>query len=149
MLAFESRKRRRRWTKYPTVSFMVGDVELFAKFQTLVSNPTEIRTVDQKTREGHERRVGMVLPVSQFFVVKTFVVLRARMPQCVVIRMIRLNQNSPRPITTTCTPRNLGNQLKRSLRRSEIRQSQSCINGNNSHQSHIRKVVTLGQHLGP
>src|SRR5215207_8147119 len=121
MLAFESRERSRCWTKYPAVSFMVGNIELLAKFQALIANLTQIRPMDQKTRERHERRIGMILPVPQFFVVKTFVVLRTRMTQGVVIRMIGLNQDSSRPIATPRPARDLCNELKRSFRRSEIR----------------------------
>src|SRR6185369_12200661 len=48
---------------------------------------------------------------------------------------------------TTSTPGNLRDELKRSLRRSEIRQRQPRINRNHADQSHIRKIMSLRQHL--
>src|SRR5215216_4376526 len=89
----------------------------------------------------------MVLPVPKLLFVKRFIVLCARVSQSIVVRMISLNQHSSRPIATTSPPRNLRDELKRSFRRSEIRQRQPRINRNDTHQSHIRKVMSLRQHL--
>ena len=72
--------------------------------------------MDQQTRERHEWRIRMVLAVTQLLFVKTFIVLRACMSQRVVVWMVRLDQNSSRPIATTSTSRNLRDELKRSLR---------------------------------
>ena len=89
----------------------------------------------------------MILPVAQLFVVKSFIVLRTRVSQSVVIRMIRLNQDSSRTIATSGTSRDLRDELKRSFRRSEIRQRETDIDRHHADQRHVRKVVTLGQHL--
>src|SRR4029079_1193642 len=89
----------------------------------------------------------MILPVTKLLVVKRFIILRARVSQSIVVWMISLNQHSSRSITTTSTPRDLRDELKRSFRRSEIRQSQTRINRNHTNQSHIRKIMTLRQHL--
>ena len=121
MLAFESRQRRRRRTEYATLAILVSDIELLAKFETVRSHATQIRPMDQQTRERHERRIRMVLPVAKLFVVEAFIILRTRMSQSVVIRMIRLNQNSSGTIAAPGTSRDLSDELKRSLRRSEIR----------------------------
>ena len=64
-----------------------------------------------------------------------------------MIRMISLNQDSARAIATTRASRHLRDQLKRSFRRSEIRQRQTRIDRNHADQSHVRKVVTLREHL--
>src|SRR6185369_7825348 len=103
--------------------------------------------MDQQTRERHERRIRMVLPVAQLLFVKTLIVLRTRMSQRIVIRMIRLDQNSSRPIATSRPSRHLRDQLKRSFRRSKIRQRETRINRYHANQSHIGKVVSLRQHL--
>src|SRR6185295_12009750 len=103
--------------------------------------------MDQQTRERHERRIRMVLPVAKLLLVKPFIILRARVSQCIVVWMISLDQDSSRPITTTGASRNLRDELKRSFRGSEIRQREARINRNYANQGDIRKVVTLGQHL--
>src|SRR5215217_4440942 len=147
MFAFQPRQRRGRRAKHTTLPLLIHQIKLLAKLETIIPHLTQIRPMDQQTRERHKRRIRMVLPVPQLLIVKTFIVLRARMSQSIVVWMIRLNQNSSWPITSTRATRNLRDELKRSFRRSEIRQCEARINRNHANQSHIRKVVTLGEHL--
>jgi hypothetical protein len=74
----------------------------------------------------------MVLSVANLFIVKTIVVLGARVPQSVVIRVIGLDQNPARTITTPGATGNLRYELKGSFGRSEVWQGQTGINGNDT-----------------
>ena len=103
--------------------------------------------MDQQTCQGDERWIRMVLPVTQLLFVKSFIVLRTRVAQSIMVGMISLDQNSSRTITTSGTASNLRNQLKRSFRGSEIRQRKPGIDRHHTDKRHIRKVVSLGQHL--
>ena len=78
MFAFQTRERRGRWSKYPAFAIFVGEIELFAKLQRIGADAAQVHTVNEQTREGHKRRIRMVLPVIDLFFVKTFVVLSAR-----------------------------------------------------------------------
>src|SRR6185503_4429262 len=127
MLAFEPRERRGRGAEDAAPASFVCGVELFAQFETVCAHSSEVRAVDQEAPERDERRIRMVLPVVNLFVVKTFVVLRACMAQRVVIRMVGLNQHSARAIAASGASRHLRYQLKRSFRRTKIRQSESRI----------------------
>ena len=86
---------------------LVRDIELFAEFQGVIANFAQIWTMNQEARQRDERRIGMILPVTNFFVVEAFVVLCAGVSKRVVIRMIRLNQNFAGTIAATSASRNL------------------------------------------
>ncbi len=47
--------------------------------------------LNQQRRQGDERRIGVILAMTNLLCVKACVVLGARVPEGVVIRMIRLN----------------------------------------------------------
>src|SRR4051794_34667794 len=98
MLAFEARQWRGRRTKHTTLSLLVCRIEMFTQLKTIIAHATEIRTMDQQTRERHKRRIRMILTIAQLLFVEAFVILCIRVAQGVVIRMIRLNQNSARSI---------------------------------------------------
>ena len=89
----------------------------------------------------------MIASVANLFVVEAAIVLGTRMPQRVVMRVIGLNQNSTRQITTSGAPGHLSYQLKGSFGGTEIRQGQSRIDRNHANQSHVVKVVSFRQHL--
>ena len=79
MLALQSRKRRRRRSKYPALPILIRKIELLAKFETIRTHTTEIRSMNQQTRERNERRIRMVLPVTKLLLKKALIVLRTRM----------------------------------------------------------------------
>lgn len=62
----------------------------------------------------------MILPVANFLVVETVVILSAGVTQSVVIRMISLNQDLTRPFTAASTTRDLRDELKRALCLAEV-----------------------------
>src|SRR6185436_16773237 len=121
MLALQPREGRGRGTKYPALPILINKIELLAEFKTIRTHTTQVRSMNQQTREGHERRIRMVLPVAKLFLKEPFIVLRARVSQRIVIRMISLNQDAPRSITTSRTSCYLCNQLKGSLCRPKVR----------------------------
>src|SRR6185369_1198871 len=116
MLAFESRQRRRRRSKYSTLPLPVHSVQLLPQFETVVTHTPEIRSMHQKTRQRHEWRIRMILTVTKLFVVEPFVILCTCVSQSVVIWMIRLNQNSARSIAPAGAACDLRDQLKSSFR---------------------------------
>src|SRR5262245_54872440 len=89
----------------------------------------------------------MILPIPNLFSIKGFIVLRACVPQRVMMRMIALNDNSPRPITTAGPTSYLGDQLKSPFRRSKVGQSKAGIHRNYTDQCDVREVVALREHL--
>src|SRR5215213_7058407 len=112
MFAFQPGERRGRWSENPAFSIFVRRVEMLSQFETVRSNAAQVRPMNQQTRERHERRIRMVLPVLNFLVVEPVVILSAGMSQRVVIRMVSLNQDSAGPIAATSAPRDLSDQLK-------------------------------------
>ena len=100
MLPFETRERRRRRAQHATLTLLVYRIELLAQFQTISTHTTQVRPMDQQTRQRYKRRIGMILPVAQLFLVKSLIVLRTRMSQSVMIWMIRLDQYPSRAIAT-------------------------------------------------
>ena len=70
----------------------------------------------------------MILPVAKLLIIEALVILRTSVSQRVVIRVIGLNQNLSGPVTTAGASRNLSDELKRSFRRTEIRQSEAGVN---------------------
>src|SRR5262245_43953620 len=103
--------------------------------------------MDQQARERNERRIRMILPVTKLLFIKRLIVLRASVSQSIMIWMIGLDQNSSRPIAASCASRHLRDQLKRSFRRSEVRQRRARIYRHHAHQSHVREVMSLREHL--
>src|SRR5688572_28143346 len=89
----------------------------------------------------------MVLPVLHLFVIKTFVVLRARMTQRVMIGTVSLNEHLARSISATGATRDTGAQLRRSFRGTEVGQRESRVNRDDADEGDVRKVVALRQHL--
>src|SRR5690349_17592120 len=128
MLTFESRKRRGRRTEHATLALLICRVELLAQLQTIRTHAPEIGPMDQQTRERNERRIRMILTVAQLFFEKRPVILRTRVSQCVVVRMIRLNQDSSRSIAASGATRDLRDQLKRSFRGAKVGQGESDVN---------------------
>ena len=58
------------------------------------------------------RRIGKKLPVHNLFPVKAFIILRRRMQNAVMLRLIGLYDHLSRPGSPACPSRRLGQQLK-------------------------------------
>ena len=68
-----------------------------------------ILMTNEQERERNERRIAMVSTVANLFFVEPAIVLRGRMAQSVMVRMIGLNQNASRQISATGAAGDLGN----------------------------------------
>src|SRR5690348_4408439 len=127
MLTFEPRQRRRRRTEHATLAFLVRCIQLFAQLETIRPHPPEVWSMDQQARERDERRIRMILTIPQLLFVERFVVLRTRVAQSIMIRIIRLNEHSSRSIATPRSSGNLRDELKRSFRRAKVRQRETDV----------------------
>src|SRR5713101_3270691 len=81
----------------------------------------------QQQGERDERRIAVITPMANLFVVESAVILGARMSQCIVMRMISLNQDASRQVTAAGSAGDLGDQLEGPLGGAKIRQGQSRI----------------------
>ena len=109
MFAFEPGEWRGRRAEDAALSTVISGVELFAKLETVRTHATQVWPMDQQGRECYEGWIRMILTVANLFVIEAFEVLRARMAESIVIRMISLNQHLPRPIAAAGPSRHLGN----------------------------------------
>ena len=107
MFALEPCEWRGRGAEYATLPLLVCGVQLLSQFETVSPHAPKIRSMDQQARQRHKRRVRMVLPVANLLVEKAFVILRARVPQRVVIGMVSVNQNLPRAVAASGSSRHL------------------------------------------
>ncbi len=101
----------------------------------------------QQECQGHEGRIAVIASVTNLFVIKPAIVLSRRVSQSVMMRMVSLNQDSPRQVTTARATGDLGYQLKRSFGGAKVGKSKAGIDRNNANQSDVRKIVSLRQHL--
>ena len=74
-------------------------------------------------------------------------VLRDHGAQDVVFRVVGLDQGRPRDLASPGAADHLGEQAERVLSRSEIRQGNRGIRGNDADQSHAGNVMSFPQHL--
>src|SRR6266478_1372495 len=81
-------------------------------------------------RQHKERRIAEALPKFYFLGIKAFVILLARVPQSVVLRVISLYENLSGLFAATRTSGDLSDQLKRPLGGTQIRQPQADIDRN-------------------
>ena len=64
-----------------------------------------------------------------------------------MIRIERLDDRLARPLAAAGPADDLRQQLKRPLRRAEVRQAQANVSRDDADERHARKVVALGDHL--
>src|SRR5260221_11966998 len=62
---------------------------------------------DEQQSQRDERRIAVIATMANLFIIKSAVVLGARMSQCIVMRMISLNQDAPGQITASGAAGNL------------------------------------------
>src|SRR5262249_10148948 len=79
----------------------------------------------------------------------TIVVMVARKLDGRRKRSVGLNENFPGCLPASGTTGHLGEELKGAFAGAEIRQMKSEIGVDNSHESHVRKMQALGDHLCP
>ena len=96
-----------------------------------------------------KRWIAKHLPLWQFRFGEAQIVVASRSHDRRVFRIERLHQNSSASFPSTRSARHLRDQRERSLGRSKIRQVQSRVGVDDSHQRHVWKVQALGDHLSP
>src|ERR1041384_7363362 len=148
MLAAQASEWRRRGAEDAARMSAVRVVKRIPKLLRSAQCCRRFFMTDQQERERHERRIAMVSTVANLFFVEPAIVLRRRMPQGVMMRMISLDEYATRQVSATRATGDLGDYLKRSFRSAKVRQAQACIDGNDTDQGHVRKVVTFREHLG-
>src|SRR5262245_42063963 len=67
---------------------------------------------------------------------------------CVMIRVERLDEDPSWRVTAAGPAGDLDEELKRSLRRAEIRDRKGCVRVDHAHERDVREIVPLRHHLG-
>src|ERR1051326_6790949 len=127
MLPFEPRQRRGRRTEHSALAILIYRVQLFAQLERIRTDATQIRTMDQQTRERHKRRIRMILTIAQLLFVERFVILCTRVAQSVMIRVIGLNEHSSGSIAAPGPSCHLSDELKGSFRGTKVRQRETDV----------------------
>ena len=109
----------------------------------LVESPPAHHGVD----EGHGGRIAHPAPVREFLLEEGRIVLSASHLDAVVLRVECLDDRFSRSFAAAGPPGHLGQELKRTLGRAEIREPQPHVRGNDANQRHARKIVPLRNHL--
>src|SRR5437660_8325760 len=109
MLAAQASERRRRRPENAARVLKVRVVKRIPKLLRNAQGGRRIFMTDEQEGERNERRIAMISAVANLFFVEPGIVLRSRMPQSVMMRMIGLNQHASWQITATCAAGNLGN----------------------------------------
>src|SRR2546430_7363862 len=122
MLAAQPRKRSRRRAENAATLIAISFTQSFPHLLRNAQGARRIFVTNQQQGERHERRKPQISSVANLLVVEAAKILGARMSQRVVMRVIGLNQNSTRQITTSGAPGDLSYQLKRSFGGTKIRQ---------------------------
>src|SRR5262249_15761186 len=143
MLAAESGQRRRRRPEDATGMLAICVIQMIAKFLGDAAGPRAVSMPHQQQRQGGKWWISMITPMPNFFRIESLIVLRRRVFQGVVMRMIGLDQNPSGPVSATGTSGNLRNQLEGPFRRAKIRQCQTGVDGNHADQGHVREVMTF------
>jgi len=86
--------------------------------------------------------------MSQFLGIEVLVVVVEHGPDRVVVGIEGLDDDSSWRAGAPRAPCNLGEQLKGSLGGSEVGKVETDVGDDDTHQAYLRKVMTLGDHLG-
>src|SRR6185369_8962067 len=96
-----------------------------------------------------ERRIPHLLPELELALEERAVVLPARELHAVVTGVDRLHDGRAGLVAPAGATDDLGEELKRTLRRAEIRQAEADIRGHDADERDAREVVALRDHLRP
>src|SRR5437762_11127757 len=120
MLAAQARERRGRGPHDAADALCVRRVERATQLGGGYLCALPVRTVHQQTAERDERRVAQIFAVADLFGVEAVVVLRAGVAQGVVVRVESLDEDAPRARAASRASRDLREQLKGALGRTEV-----------------------------
>ena len=96
--------------------------------------------------------MGWKAPLPPTFILrfqKALAVVMTREAQGVVLGHGTLHQNTPGFSRTSCTPRDLSDQLKRAFCGAKIWNAEALLRQQNTNQCDVRKIMTFRYHLCP
>src|SRR5713101_6358945 len=125
MLAAKSRERGRRGAEDMTGVSAVCFHQGVSQFVRDGVRSRRIFVTNKHQGQRDERRITVIAPMTNLFVVEPSIVLRARVAQRVMTRVISLDQNASGQVAATGAPRDLRNQLKGALCGAKVRQSEA------------------------
>src|SRR5260370_26678506 len=99
MLAAQPRKRSRRRAEKAAALIAISFIQSFLQLLRDAQGARGIFVTHQQQGERDERRIPVISSMANLLIVEAAKILCARVSQRVVMRVIRLNQNSTRQIT--------------------------------------------------
>ena len=112
-------------------------------------DPFGVAARDHHLSERAERRVPVGTTTTELLAVEARIVVGTGESDRVVGRQEGLDHDPARLVSSTRSPRHLGQELERALPRTEVGEVQPKIGGDHAHKGDPRDVVTLGDHLRP
>ena len=148
----EERQRRRSYEfkrRGPPAIHLILQTSLqsLAHFARMPVSFLLIMPPDNEIDQAVKGRVVIVRARRNFAGIKCRKIMPAREANTRMFRRVRLNDHAPRFIAPSRPARNLSQQLERALGRTEIRQHQTDIRGNDPHKRDMRKIKSFGDHL--
>ena len=95
------------------------------------------------------RRIVQKHPIPHFFFIKFLIILNSRSLDTVMLRLICLDHRLPRAVPSAGTSNCLSQKLECTLPAVIVIHIQRKICCDHSYQGHIRKIMSLDDHLGP
>jgi hypothetical protein len=104
-------------------------------------------SVDSHAHEARKGRIADLLPLSDLFGEKAFVVMLCGQTHRGVIGLEGLKDDCPRTVGTACAAGDLREQLEGALGSAEIWEGEALIGKGHADQGNPGNVVSLGNHL--
>src|SRR5258708_35279858 len=101
MLAAQTREGRRRRTEYAASVIAICFHQRVSQLMRDRVRSRHVLMPHQQQSQRDERRIAVIASMANLFIIKSSIVLGARMSQGVVMRMISLNQDAPGQITAS------------------------------------------------
>ena len=105
--------------------------------------------LDLHAEHVRRRRIQKQRPIPDLLLVKSLIVLPRGQLHRVVLRLVGLDHDFPRPNPAPCAARRLCEQLERALRRPVVLRVQRDVREQDAHERHLRKIMSLHDHLRP
>src|SRR5260221_3340153 len=128
MLAAQTRERGGRRTEYAASVIAICFHQRVSQLMRDRVRSRHVFMPHQQQGQRDERRIAVIASMANLFIIKSAVVLGARMSQGIVMGMVGLNQDASGQITAAGAAGNLSDQLEGPFGGAKIRQSQSRIN---------------------
>ena len=148
VLAAQLAERRRRRPEHPKARALGVPPQPLRDSRRIVHGAGERPRADHRVDHRHERRVTHLAAKIELALEKRRVVLPARRPHAVVVRIERLHDGFTGLVAAAGPADHLREQLKRPLRGPKVGEAEADVRRDDAHQRHAREVVALGDHLG-